>query len=392
MVGIFLCSNFMYLQYMNKHSHITIIGAGLAGLTSAIHLAKAGIFVVLIEKDTYPRHKVCGEYISNEVLPYFSFLDIDIDSLKPVPISKFCISTQKGNSINCNMPLGGFGISRYTLDNYLWEKAKKLGVLLINNQVTDIEYQNNIFTITTSDNQELTSDYVIGAYGKRTQLDKTLKRSFAFQKSPWLAIKAHYKADIASDTVALHNFSGGYCGISMVENNTVNTCYLVSYDSFKKYKNIAIFQKEVLYKNPFLKKFFLNAKPLFEASITIGQINFEKKEPVKNHIFMTGDAAGLIHPLCGNGMAMAIQSAKILSELLISSYDNTSVLNRTDIEKQYHKKWKDTFYKRLYTGRVLQKVLLNENLQYTSYLIANAIPFIVPKIIKQTHGEPLVCL
>lgn len=382
----------MYLQYLNKHSHITIIGAGLAGLISAIHLAKAGIFVSIIEKDAYPKHKVCGEYISNEVLPYFDFLGIDLDSLKPVSISKFCISTQKGNSINSTMPLGGFGISRYTLDNYLWEKAKKLGVLLINDQVIDVSYQKDIFTITTSNNHEITSDYVIGAYGKRTQLDKTLKRDFAFQKSPWLAIKAHYKADIEPDTVALHNFKGGYCGLSMVENNTVNSCYLVSYDSFKKYKNIAIFQKEVLYKNPFLNHFFKNAEPLFESPITISQINFEKKKPVENHVFMIGDAAGLIHPLCGNGMAMAIQSAKILSELLINKYDSISLLDRTEIEKQYNKKWRETFHKRLYAGRVLQKIVLNENLQYASYLIANAIPAIVPKIIKQTHGEPLVCL
>ncbi|MBQ0740330.1 FAD-dependent oxidoreductase, partial [Aquimarina celericrescens] len=105
------------------------------------------------------------------------------------------------------------------------------------------------------------------------------------------------------------------------------------------------------------------------------------------HVFMIGDAAGLIHPLCGNGMAMAIQSAKILSELLINNYDSTS-LHRTYIEKEYSLKWKNTFYKRLYAGRVLQKIVLNENLQYISYLVANAIPGIVPQIIKQTHGEP----
>ena len=382
----------MYLPYLNKHSHITIVGAGLAGLTSAIHLAKAGIFVSIIEKDIYPKHKVCGEYISNEVVPYFDFLDIDLDSLKPVPISKFCISTQKGNSIHSTMPLGGFGISRHILDHYLWEKAKKLGVLLINDQVIDITYQKDVFTITTSDNHKIKSDYVIGAYGKRTQLDKTLKRDFAAQKSPWLAIKAHYKADIVPDTVALHNFKGGYCGLSMIENNTVNACYLVSYDSFKKYKNIDIFQKEVLCKNPFLHHFFKNAEPLFKSPITISQINFEKKKPVENHIFMIGDAAGLIHPLCGNGMAMAIQSAKILSELFINNYNNRFLLHRAEIEKQYSKKWKDTFYKRLYAGRILQKIVLNENLQYISYLAANAMPGIVPKIIKQTHGEPLTCL
>lgn len=381
----------MYLQYLNKYSHIIIIGGGLAGLTNAIHLVKAGIPVTLIEMNTYPKHKVCGEYISNEILPYFEFLDIDINPLHPSRISKFTISTQKGKCIQSTLPLGGFGVSRYALDNYLWEKAAAVGVQLIQDQVTDIRYHNNSFQIKTAANCILTSDYVVGAYGKRTQLDKALKRDFSYRKSPWLAVKAHYEADFNSDTVSLHNFEGGYCGLSMVENNIVNVCYLATYGSFKKYKDLDVFQKEVLCKNPHLNVFFKDAQSLFDIPITISQINFNKKNPVENHVFMTGDAAGLIHPLCGNGMAMAIQSAQILSELLIQNYNQGLITPRKVIEKEYTKQWNKAFSKRLYTGRALQKILLNDRLQQLSYTIANTIPAIVPKIIKQTHGEPLIC-
>ncbi|WP_106793596.1 NAD(P)/FAD-dependent oxidoreductase [Aquimarina sp. Aq78] len=376
---------------MDTYSHIIIIGGGLAGLTNAIHLAKAGIPVTLIEMNTYPKHKVCGEYISNEVLPYFDFLGIDIDILQPTRISEFNITTQKGKCIQSTLPLGGFGVSRYVLDHYLWEKAAIAGVQLLNDQVTDVHYHNNSFQVKTTGNQVLASDYVIGAYGKRTQLDKTLQRSFSYRKSPWLAVKAHYKADFDSNTVSLHNFEGGYCGLSMVENNTVNACYLATYDSFKKYKDLGIFQKEVLCKNPHLNTFFKSAESLFGTPITISQINFDKKKPVEDHVFMTGDAAGLIHPLCGNGMAMAIQSAQILSELLIKNYNQGLITQRKVIEIEYTKQWNKAFSKRLYAGRALQKILLNGKLQELSYTIANTIPAIVPRIIKQTHGEPLVC-
>ena len=108
---------------MNGDLHTIIIGGGLAGLTAAIDLAQSNIPVTLIEKDTYPRHKVCGEYISNEVLPYFKSLQIDIERLKPSRITRFQISTQSGKIINSALPLGGFGVSRYVLDHYLWEKA-----------------------------------------------------------------------------------------------------------------------------------------------------------------------------------------------------------------------------------------------------------------------------
>ncbi|KAA1244669.1 NAD(P)/FAD-dependent oxidoreductase [Aquimarina sp. RZ0] len=378
---------------MNKHSHVLIIGGGLSGLTNAIHLAKANIPVILIEKDSYPKHKVCGEYISNEVLPYLEFLEIDIDVLNPVKISELTITTRKGKVIKSTLPLGGFGISRYTLDYYLWNKAQDIGVQLINDQVVDIEYDKNsdLFNIKTLIQKEtITSNYVIGAYGKRTALDRNLERDFSLKKSPWLAVKGHYTSNFDTNVVALHNFEGGYCGLSKVENNKVNACYLVHYESFKKYKNINAFQKAVLYENPYLKDFFENATSIFEKPITISQINFDKKKPVENHVFMTGDAAGVIHPLCGNGMAMAIQSAQILATLLIQSYENNLFL-RAEIEKIYQKNWNTAFAKRLYVGRILQKVLLNDKIQEVTQTLASIIPSIVPKIIEQTHGKPLIC-
>ncbi len=376
---------------MNRHSHIVIVGGGLGGLTCAIHLAKENIPVILIEKDSYPKHKVCGEYISNEVLPYFDFLDIHLEALQPVTISRFVISTQDGNTIQSQLPLGGFGISRFSLDHYLWKKAESVGVQLLNDQVLDIVYSDNSFQIKTATQGVITSTYVIGAFGKRSALDNVLERSFASKKSPWLAVKAHYHANFKQDTVALHNFDGGYCGLSKVENDRVNACYLVSYDSFKKHKNIEVFQEEVMYKNKHLHSFFKEAKPLFDKPITISQVNFDKKQAIEEHIFMLGDAAGLIHPLCGNGMAMAIKSAQILSELLISDYKRTTKLSRIEIERYYIKHWKSSFAKRLYTGRILQKILLNKNMQKASYILASTIPSIVPRIIKQTHGDPLIC-
>ncbi|AXT49652.1 NAD(P)/FAD-dependent oxidoreductase [Aquimarina sp. BL5] len=374
---------------MNSHAHILIIGGGLAGLTSAIHLAKAQIPVTLIEKDIYPKHKVCGEYISNEVLSYLDFLGVNMNELKPVKISELNISTQKGKMIKSKLPLGGFGISRYALDYYLWNQAKSFGVQMINDQVLDVKYDHKTFQVLTTHNI-FTSDYVIGAYGKRSSLDKNFKRDFSYKKSPWLAVKAHYKANFDSKTVALHNFDGGYCGLSLVENNTVNACYLVNYKSFKKYKNIEEFEKKVLYENPHLKDFFENSKQIFEKPITISQINFDKKKPVENHIFMLGDAAGLIHPLCGNGMAMAIQSSQILCELLVKNY-SSKIYSSEEIEKRYTKQWNTTFSKRLRAGRILQKVLLSDNFQHVAQKIASTVPSIVPEIIKQTHGKPIVC-
>lgn len=205
------------------------------------------------------------------------------------------------------------------------------------------------------------------------------------QNSSWLAVKAHYDYDFPEDTVALHNFNGGYCGLSKTETNTVNACYLTSFKSFKKHGKIDVFQKEELSKNPFLKDFFFKAKPLFKKLLTISQISFDKKKPIENHIFMIGDSAGLIHPLCGNGMAMAIKSAQIFSELFINFYHQED-FNRESLEFAYAVKWKEEFESRLNLGCFIQRILLNPTASKLGFSFAKAIPGIVPMIIKRTHG------
>ena len=110
---------------------VIIVGGGLAGLTSAIHLSKLKKKVLLIEKNTYPKHKVCGEYISNEVLLYLNSLGIDPINKGAKQISKVHISTVKSNLIKGELPLGGFGMSRYILDNLLFRKAQDNGVIIV---------------------------------------------------------------------------------------------------------------------------------------------------------------------------------------------------------------------------------------------------------------------
>jgi len=317
-------------------------------------------------------------------------LGVDLHSLRTVAVSELEISTVKGNKIKSKLPLGGFGISRYTLDHHLWNMAKNLGVHVIQDQAIAIEYADDLFQVETIHHGSYSCDYLLGAFGKRSILDKNLDRDFSHKKSPWLAVKAHYRADFDPKKVALHNFEGGYCGLSMVENNRINACYLVNYNSFKKHRDITSFQETVLYQNPNLKDFFVNAEIVFKKPITIGQINFDKKKPVENHVFMIGDAAGLIHPLCGNGMAMAIQSSQILCDVLSKNYTD-KIYTRLAIERLYTKQWNTTFSRRLYTGRILQKILLHQGFQQIAHSTAHMIPAIVPEIIKQTHGKPLVC-
>lgn len=367
---------------------VIVVGGGLAGLTSALHLAKKGQSVLLIEQHAYPRHKVCGEYISNEVLPYWGALGVDPFEYGAKKIDRFTLSTPRGQSLTTKLPLGGFGISRYRIDWELVKKAKKAGAVVVQAKVVDIQFENDQFEVLTNQNQSYMADFVIGAFGKRSNLDVKMNRAFMKEATPFLGVKAHYKGTINEDMVGLHNFEGGYCGLSKVETDLVNVCYITNYQSFKRYKNIVDFQREVLSKNKYLKEVFDTYELAFEEPLSIAQISFSSKQPVEHHIFMCGDSAGMIHPLAGNGMSMAIKAAQLACQQILQFNSNSST-SRTVLEEQYTKLWNKEFKGRLKSGHLIAGVF---NLGLSSELLMlflRAFPFILPYIIRKTHGKSM---
>ncbi|MGB5820035.1 MAG: NAD(P)/FAD-dependent oxidoreductase [Saonia sp.] len=369
---------------------VIIVGGGLAGLTAALHLAKENHRVLVFEKQPYPHHKVCGEYVSNEILDYLDYLGVSLANARAVSIDTLQLTTLSGKSLHLKLPLGGTGISRFTFDGLLYQKALALDVPFVFEGVKDISYAADIFTVTTHTEKTFNARLVIGAYGKRGNLDKKLRRDFIQRKSSWLGVKSHYSYDVFPDNlVALHNFRGGYAGLSKTETGSVNFCYLASYESFKKEKDIESFNRKVVSKNPFLKSFFKEAEPVFDSPLSIAQVSFHQKNAVEDHIMMCGDTAGLIHPLCGNGMAMAIHSAKIASEL-ICSYLNNKKYSRIQLEGAYIQQWNNVFKQRLQMGRWLQSLLLNERLSAIAFGSIAKSPWLLKNLIQRTHGNPIV--
>jgi len=375
-----------------KTSHnfdVIIVGGGLAGLTSAIHLSRSNISVLVIEKNPYPSHKVCGEYVSNEVLPYLKSMEIDPFEHGAKEIKELELSTCGSKRIRSTLPLGGFGISRYTFDNILAIKAEQGGAQIIQDVVTNIKYFKDEFKVTTKTKVIFKSKFVIGAYGKRSAIDTKMHRGYIKKKSPFLAVKIHVKGEHPSDLVALHNFQGGYCGVSKTESDEINLCYITSFKSFKRFKDIKGFQEQVVYKNKHLKMIFQNSTPSFSTPLSISQISFAKKSPVEQHVLMCGDTAGLIHPLCGNGMSMAIRSAQMISQLLIK-YFNHELNSRNQLEKIYSKSWNKEFRSRLKAGRIIAALFEHNKLAEVLISFLEMFPGILNAIIKRTHGKPML--
>lgn len=371
---------------------IAIVGGGLAGLSLAIQSAEAGYNVALFEREQYPFHKVCGEYISLESRSFLERLGLPLDTWDLPIIRQLYLSDASGNAYTARLPLGGFGVSRYRIDNALYEIALRKGVhVFTQTKVQDVQFQNNRFILTADPGKRVSAFIVAGAFGKRSNLDVKWKRPFVQQPpgklNNYVGIKYHIRYDHPEDVIALHNFEDGYCGISRIEDDKCTVCYLTTAASLQRHNNsIRQVEEKVIFRNPHLKKIFTEATFLYEQPLAISQISFARKAAVEDHILMVGDAAGMIAPLCGNGMSMALHGSKLAFEQINALLQQS--ITRRDMEDNYRRAWRQHFRTRLAMGRILQSFLGKESRANILVGLMRYLPPVARQIIRSTHGKP----
>lgn len=370
---------------------VAIIGGGLAGLSLSIQLARQGHRVILFEKEKYPFHKVCGEYISLESWDFLNSLGIDPDTLQVPIITKLELSSDTGRVLKKHLPLGGFGISRFLLDNRLAEIAKSEGVnILEQTRVNDIVFGEDQFMIYSSAG-EFQSRITCGTFGKRSNLDVRWKRPFIQinrkRLSNYVGVKYHVTGAFPDDTISLHHFPGGYCGLVRIENGLYNLCYLTTADNLRKYHgDFHELERKHLSLNPILQSILSQVHFVHDEPYTISQISFDKKSQVENHVLLIGDAAGMITPLCGNGMSMALHGSKIAAAHIHHYLSGHA--NRATMEKRFIFQWQREFSSRLKMGRRVQRLFGNRRVANILLTILSKLPGLADTIIRKTHGKP----
>jgi menaquinone-9 beta-reductase len=370
---------------------VVIIGGGLAGLSLAIQLRRHPYKVLVLEKEQYPFHRVCGEYISFESWDFLESLGYPLSEMNLPVINHFIVTAPNGLKVEQLLPQGGFGISRYKIDNELAQLARQAGALVVEGvKATDVVLVSNINHIQT--NQGLyKAKLVVGCFGKRSNMDVKWKRSFINNKATrlnnYIGVKYHVKTNQPQNAIALHNFKDGYCGVSKVEGDEYCICYLTTAANLQAFGgSFKAMEENLLYQNPHLKELFTQSAFLWKEPITIAQISFQKKEMVYNNMLMLGDAAGMIAPLCGNGMSIALHGSKIAAGLLHQYLQKKITYNQ--LLYQYQQQWQQLFSRRLWVGRFIQRIFGKPFLTSIFLRLLKPFPPIISFLIRQTHGKP----
>ena len=367
---------------------VLIIGGGLAGGSAAIQLAREGFRVLLLEKQRYPAHKLCGEFLSTEVMAAFERLGVlaDVRAAGAHPIRRALVTTSGGAAFQGALPGTALGLSRFALDELLARHAAAAGAdVRDGTAVRAVEGGlDEGFAVRTSEGV-FAARVVLGAYGKRGVLDRKLGRPFFQEKTPFVAFKAHYEGLDLPGTIELHAFPGGYCGLSRIEGGRVNACWIAHEGALKASGG----RPEgmiggVMSANAALAGRFRQMERVSPSLLAVSQVSFAPKAPFDGDVCMVGDTAGMIAPLCGDGMAMALSGAELAAPYAARFLRGD--LPADAFRQHYARRWKRTFRPRLRLGRLLHHAALRPTAAGLAVHACHALPGLGQWVIRRTRG------
>ncbi|HMN49252.1 MAG TPA: NAD(P)/FAD-dependent oxidoreductase [Ignavibacteriaceae bacterium] len=381
---------------MNElNTDILIIGGGPAGSTTALYLSELGLNITLIEKKIFPREVLCGEFLSKEVTDILKELNIfnDFLSLNPNKLNSFRAVDESGIELNSNLNFDAYALKRSVFDLFLLNKARDKNVKVMQPaEVISTITSNCEFISVIEENNgnklQIKSKLVIAAYGKQNILDKKFDRDFVNKKSNLNGVKFHLPTNLLKkqfeDEIRIYTDEELYCGMNQVSDTEMTVCFLEN----RKQSKIPSRERliEVIKSNNHFKKVFSEDAIDYIKTTNIygtGNIYFGKREVVENGIIMVGDAARVISPLAGDGIGMAMESAR----LLYSVFSKYNPDNIDKIYSDYVTQYEKIFSKRLKTAKIIQGIILNRKSRRLGFGLVKNYPSLLPYLIKFTRNS-----
>ena len=349
---------------------VIIAGAGPAGTSAAIHLAQHNLSVLLIEQKRFPRAKLCGEFISPECFSHFERLGVAQSMMRsnPAKLKTTVFYSSRGHCVS--VPSGwfgggaAFGLSRATMDNNLLERARAVGVEVLEEAVvTDVvEVRNRIHGVrvkTSIGDCNYSARLTIDATGRSRILTRRLQSDRRPRKPQFVAFKTHLMgAEPEQNVCEIYSYPGGYGGLSTIENNLSNLCFIVSSRDVRRFKsNAETVMRERVMKNRRAAHALRNAERCSEwLSVSLERFGAADPAP-KAGLIAIGDSASFIDPFTGSGMLMALESGELASSVARAHLKNDSSVN--EIRKDYLRQYNEKFGSRLRVSGLLRYTAFN---------------------------------
>jgi flavin-dependent dehydrogenase len=284
---------------------VAIVGAGPAGCAAAITAARAAQKTILFERGHYPRHKVCGEFVSPESHHLLEqLLGTNSPLLSNPPRITHARMFADGNCVQFDLDAPAWSITRYDLDFALWQAAQQNQAECRNAPVDRVARVGDHFELTLPDKTTITAKKVINASGRWSNLRRPIVES----GPRWIGIKAHFSGEQAPLSTDIYFFPGGYCGVQPISPAQLNASAMVRAD-------VATTLDEVFAAHPDL---WLRSRDWERATdiVTTSPLVHVTPQPVTNGVLNAGDAAAFIDPFVGDGISLALRSGVLAAQCM----------------------------------------------------------------------------
>ena len=385
---------------------IVVIGGGIAGSALAALLARCGRDVLLLEKDRFPRHKLCGEFLSAESQGMLQRLGClgELLALGPARITQGRFFAPSGRDAVFDLNGTALGLSRWSLDEVLFRHARSCGASAREGaRVARLEEAQDGWRLGVDwdDGRRTTVEarLVVAAYGRRSPLDAQLARAFLNEPASALGLKRHHRpADTEAGRrllcelegrVEVHLFKDGYCGLSRVEGGLVNVCLLLEKRLLQslaapRWDEVCAAMRA---RSARLRERLTALAPAEDDFHAVAGLGFSPKGTSQGRVLFVGDAAGMIAPLCGDGQAMALESAVRLAESIGGCPACMDAAAVAALGQGWDKTWNNLFSKRLRRGRILQSSLLWAPAAEAAVRLISRFPRMGSALVRATRGD-----
>ncbi|WP_246067428.1 NAD(P)/FAD-dependent oxidoreductase [Paenibacillus koleovorans] len=379
-----------------------IIGAGLAGAVMACVLAQHGWDVVLLDRNVFPKHKVCGEFLSPESRQMLASLGLYslVESLHPIEIKQVRLTAASGVSLELPLPGTALGVSRFLLDDQLQQAAAVKGVkVLAGTPVLEMvpEQDGQGYRLDIQEKGErrsLRARTVIGAWGRNpqagVQAHANRPRTEPHPQDAWIGVKAHFAAagPERENRIDMYFFPGGYVGVSPVEGGRLNVAALLSRRAFQAAGGsvpgaIAAAQQW----QPALRSRLTACSLLSETQAAVSPVRLTRQPAAWGDIAHIGDAAAVIPPLCGDGMAMALRTVELCAPWVNRYLKKTVTLN--EWRRHYTEAVRQEFAGPLRWGSWVQLASANAGAMSLLLRLGRFAPQLAYRVVQATRLKPI---
>src|SRR5215217_5391440 len=312
---------------------VIIAGAGPAGTSAAIHLARNDLRVLLIEQKKFPRPKLCGEFISPECQKHFENLGVadDIATSAPSALTETVFYSTRGHHVSIPSSWFGhpaaLGLSRAVMDDVLLRRARVCGVNVIEGAtITDlIQNEKTVRGVRLKEN-EYFAPLTIDATGRARILTKKLNASEPKSRATLIAFKAHLRnTRVAPNACEIYFYPDGYGGLSTIEGDISNLCFIISAGQVRRHSsNPEVVMREMVMRNRHAAYTLEQAQPVSEwLSASWERFGGRQPSPATG-LLAIGDSASFIDPFTGSGMLMALESGELVADVILRHRDELS--------------------------------------------------------------------